>query len=577
MIEVGTAQWLPGPIVAGIVRQFYLPTPARRLGTAHSYSQLEPLALLPVMAVCRAWREEACVHFNQVALVSTEKWTRSLYSHVPMPDLDLALEGGRQRHLRRLFVLCNFPEAEGGWEGDVCNAAWLVRRCGPVPLLREVYFEFAAIPGPTRFDGEHDLACRITGEFARVVGELAKAAPNVHRVSMGRMSEADWRTESLDIVRGAFRQAYNTVGVATTHLDIMSEGAIGYIGMCPPVDGLCSLVLHTLDQTRDVLDLIHRNAASLEVLCIECMSVWSMADLVIADQRPVRMVTYQQLRLLRIADDDPNRDDEARLAGVNPFPRLEMLRCPGDIQQTFAVTVLENSAQLHSLDMPLSADLVSRLGCGVLPALYHIGLNIYHLNEADVHTVAGHLRNVLELCPHVRSVELVPNDSNISSNNLYELHLPPAVQFLDASRLLLTPDMAANLLCACPQLLTARVMLKGMGKYGGYKALPTDKAVRCHRAWFRNLRPSVCSLDLILHHFTKLEQASEAALLLLDVLPRVSRVALAVVRDSDSYSYSYTHKSVLRGICHARSRSVYAAQPHLARIRFVGLESGVDW
>ncbi|KAJ2716649.1 hypothetical protein H4R19_000515 [Coemansia spiralis] len=573
MVEVGSAQWLPRPIVEGIVRQFYLPTPARRLGTVHSYGQLEPLALVPVMAVCRAWREAACVHFYRVGLVSTDKWTRGLYSHAPMPDLAFTLVGGHQRHLRRLFVHCDFPLLKDGWEDNVCEAAELVRRCGPLPLLREVYYEFGANPGPVGFYGERDLARQITGEFARVVGALVQAAPNVHRVSMGRMSEDNWRIMSHDVIRGAFHQAYNTVGVATTHLDIMSEGAVKYIGLCPPVDGLCSLVLSTLGQTRDILDLIHRNAASLEVLCIEWMSPWSAADLVVAGQRPVRVVTYPRLRLLRIAHVGSNGDNGARLAGVNPFPRLEMLRCPNDIQLTFAATVLENSARLRSLDMPLSADLVAGLGRGALPALYHIGLNISHLNEDEegADAMAGHLRNVIELCPRVRSIELVPKYSNTRTTILYGLHLPPAVQFLDASSLLLTPDMAAKLLGACPQLLTARIKIYRMGEYSVDGAPPTDDAVRRRRAQFRNPRPSVCSLELSLHIFIGLQLACETALLLLDVLPRVSHVALAVDNNR------YMHKSVLRGICDARSRPVYAAQPHLARIRFVRLESTADW
>ncbi|KAJ2709362.1 hypothetical protein H4R19_004291, partial [Coemansia spiralis] len=376
MVEVGAAQWLPGPIVAVIVRQFYLPTPARRLGTVHTYTQLERLALVPVMVVCRAWREAACGHFYQMVLVSTEKWTRGLYSRVPMPNLDLALAGGHQRYLRRLFVHCDFPRLEGGWEDDVYEAAGLVRQCGPLPLLREVYFEFEAYQGPAGGDVERDLVCRTTGEFARLVGALARAAPNVHRVSMGRMRGESWSTESYYAIRGAFRQAYETVGAATTHLDIMSKGAVRYMGLCPPVDGLCSLVVSKLGYTRDVLALIHRSAASLEVLCIGWVSAWSTTDLVIAGQRPVRMVTYPRLRLLRIAHSGSSGDNRARLAGVNPFPRLEMLRCPDDVQLTFAATVLENSARLHSLDMPLSADLVARLGRGALPALRHMALNI---------------------------------------------------------------------------------------------------------------------------------------------------------------------------------------------------------
>ncbi|KAJ2712633.1 hypothetical protein H4R19_002655, partial [Coemansia spiralis] len=350
MAEVSAAQWLPGPIVAGIVRQFYLPTLARRLGTMHSYSQLEPLALVPVMAVCRAWREAACGHFYREGLVSTEKWIQGLYFHAPMPGLDLALAGGHQRHLRRLFVHCDFPPLEGGWEDDVCDAAGLVHRCGPLPLLREVYFEFETYPDPVGVDVGDDLACRITAEFARLVGALVKAAPNVYRVSMGRMCEEYWHIMSHDAVQGAFRQAYEMVGAATTHLDIMSEGAVTCMGLCPPVDGLCSLVLVTLGLNRSALELIHRNAASLEVLCIGRVGAWSAADLVIADQRPVRMVTYPQLRLLRIAHGGSNGVNGAKLAGINPFPRLKMLRFPGDIQQTFAATVLENSAWLHSLD-----------------------------------------------------------------------------------------------------------------------------------------------------------------------------------------------------------------------------------
>ncbi|KAJ2712126.1 hypothetical protein H4R19_002917 [Coemansia spiralis] len=571
MVEVSKAQWLPRPIVAGIVRQFYLPTPARRLGTMHSYSQLEPLALVPVMAVCRAWREAACGHFYREGLVSTEKWIQGLYFHAPMPGLDLALAGGHQRHLRRLFVHCDFPPLEGGWEDDVCDAAGLVHRCGPLPLLREVYFEFDKYLGPAGVDGEHDLACRIAAEFARLVGALAQAAPNVHRVSLGEMSGENWRAESHDVVRGAFRQAYNTVGAATTHLDIMSEGAVRYMHLCPPVDDLCSLVLVTLGQTRDVIDLIHRNAASLEVLCIDRTGAWSAADLVIAGQRPIRMVTYPQLRLLRIAHGGSNGDNGARLAGVNPFPRLEMLRCPDDIQLTFAATVLENSARLRSLDMPLSADMVAGLGRGALPVLHHIGLNICHLVGYNADAVAGHLRKVLELCPHVCSIELVHNQSDTHRIVLCGLHLPPAVQLLDASNLLLTADMAAKLLSACPELLTARVTLNRMGECSVDGALPTDDAVRRRRAQFRDPRPSVCSLELTLYCFTKLQLACESALLLLDVLPRVSRVALAV---NDN---RFTHESALRGVCYARRRPIYATRPHLARIRFVGRESTADW
>ncbi|KAJ2708507.1 hypothetical protein H4R19_004710, partial [Coemansia spiralis] len=242
MVEVDAVQWLPRLIVAGIVRQFYLPTPARRVGTVHTYSQLEPLALVPVMAVCRAWREAACVHFYQMVLVSTDKSTRGLYGHAPMPNLALALAGGHQRYLRRLLVHCDFPRLEGGWEDNVCDAAGLVHRCGPLPLLREVYFEFEAYQGPAGGDVERNLVCRTTGEFARVVGALAQAAPNVHRVSMGRMRGESWCTESYYAIRGAFRQAYETVGAATTHLDLMSKGAVRYMGLCPPVDGLCSLV-----------------------------------------------------------------------------------------------------------------------------------------------------------------------------------------------------------------------------------------------------------------------------------------------------------------------------------------------
>ncbi|KAJ2713245.1 hypothetical protein H4R19_002349 [Coemansia spiralis] len=522
------------------------------------------------MAVCRAWREAACGHFYREGLVSTEMSTWGLYSHAPMPNLALALVGGHQRHLRRLFVHCSFPLLKDGRENNVCDAAGLVHRCGPLPLLREVYFEFEAYPGPAGVNGEHDLACRITDEFARLVSALAQAAPNVHRVSMGRMSEENWHTESHDAVRGAFRQAYETVGAATTHLDIMSEGAVRYTDLCPPVDGLCSLVLATLGLDRSALELIHRNAASLEVLCINWTGAWSAADLVIADQRPVRMVTYPQLRLLRIAQNGSNGDNGTILAGVNPFPRLEMLRCPNDIQQTFAATVLENSAWLHSLDMPLSADLVARLGRGALPALHHIGLNICHLNETDAEAVAGRLRNVLELCPHVRSIELVPNHRNPHTNIPYELQLPPAVQSLDVSRLLLTADRAAELLGACPQLLTARASLNGMGECSADGALPSGEAVRRRRARFRSPRPSVCSLELTLYCFTKLRLACEAALLLLDVLPRVSRVALAVESDR------YTHESALRGVCHARRRPVYATRPHLARIHFVKWEPAVE-
>ncbi|KAJ2716633.1 hypothetical protein H4R19_000524 [Coemansia spiralis] len=475
------------------------------------------------------------------------------------------------RHLRRLFVLYNFPPLEGGWEDDVCDAAGLVYWCGPLPLLREVCFEFETYPDPVGVDVGDDMACRITGKFARLVGALAQAAPNVYHVSMGRMCEEYWRIMSHYAVQGVFRQAYEMVGAATTHLDIMSEGAVTCMGLCPPVDGLCSLVLVTLGLNRSALEMIHRNAASLEVLCIGQTGAWSVADLVIADQRPVRMVTYPRLRLLRIAQNGSNGDNGIILAGVNPFPRLKMLRCPGDIQLTFAATVLENSARLRSLDMPLSADLVARLGRGMLPALHHIGLNICHLNEGDKDTVAGHLRKVLELCPHVRSIELIPNHSDAHMSILCELHLPPAVQLLDASNLLLSVDMAAKLLSACPQLLTARVTLNRMGECSVDGALPTDDAVRRRRAQFRDPRPSVCSLELTLYCFTSLQLACESALLLLDVLPRVSRVALAVVSDR------YTHESVLRGICHACSRPVYATRPHLARIRFVGRESTADW
>ncbi|KAJ1725869.1 hypothetical protein LPJ61_005598 [Coemansia biformis] len=413
---------------------------------------------------------------------------------------------------------------------------------------------------------EERMAHGITDGLISLIEELAQLAPNIRRVGLGGESGDSWQVKSYEIVMSALRRAYGAVGTQTTHLRITSAGMARNLAFCPPVDTLRSIVLSIRVQSRSCVELIRRNVHSLEELRIDNMGNLGIDVLVCGNNRLSAPLVYPCLKCLDIGSYGQPGNATGWPAG-NPFPSLEALRSSSYDTQPFVTTVLENRACLRHLDIAMSRELVKALrsgdtfGVGALPNLCSIALWAGHLRHNVASIAVDHLASTLELCPRVRAVCFQDTHQDYAEVVVNRIHLPPTVQYLDIATMRLTVDQAAGMICACSELLAARLSLRGTRQQED-SGPPTLQAIQKHRKMYRTCTPGVHRLELVQLNFVDIQQSCEGVLQLVDVLPRVRHVTIETEHTSSP-------GAVVRGLYYARRRSVYAGRAHLTSIRFV--------
>ncbi|KAI8321379.1 hypothetical protein GQ54DRAFT_298043 [Martensiomyces pterosporus] len=398
MAQASLAQTLPEDIIEDII--FYA-TNLRKLRRTQAAEWHPELCqeLMPLLGVCRHWRSVALpVFYLDLFLTTNDDVTaidRPLRFFHGLTDV---ITNGAEHFIRCARIQVPMASILEGKVVDLLSAAPYTDAVFP----SAVHLTFGVFGGGDP-EGEVPMFKENAAKFCE---RILRLFPNV---------------ESLNFDVRAMRY--------TAHDEIMGDivtgltkarrlGAFDYSGVqsylhVPELTHLATLSRISLFVERadgDIIELVHRNAPTLEYIEIRCVQLGAFVSLI--QDSNGNTVTYPCLKTLYAYAMDYSSTNIRESPEGTPFPALKHLTCAGEYPFNNDILFRGNSATLESLELTITPALLQAaqrynvFEKGRYPRLHRVALESWSGFAMDDELALSVARIPFEVGPNVQVIKV---------------------------------------------------------------------------------------------------------------------------------------------------------------------------
>ncbi|KAJ2321092.1 hypothetical protein IWW52_000961, partial [Coemansia sp. RSA 2704] len=567
------AQLLPAHIIDSIIQ--HVPSVLVERPTICKEAQLPRglHILVPLLQVCRSWRPVACAAFYSNAGVILHSADTYGFTDKDFTRVEDAIANGCRHCIRSVFVMVNAENFNAKWSPRMSNMASIIRELGLLRSVRSVTYYFTL--GYPHIDGEYivpdsDLvyhADNITNNINTFVAAVRDAMPRIRNVRAYNYRPVISIPSVEQVATQVLESVTKIIDRRPDHLSLAHIGFTDELVASPVTELLQSILLSDYQGRELETVLIQRNASTLEKLHIETASLSACLKLVWDYSQPSELVVFTSLKHMIIKWAHGQRNPNERHPTATPFPRLETLVCRGFLPFIAPAILTDFQTHLRHLDVEADQRLLDIYNQdeiftkGSFKTLGYVSLRwgyYFNSNTGYTCTPLAYKSAGLSDCMHT----LCLRDMRLKNISLLvsEVQFPQTLRNLDMANTMLSIDDAMAILIMCPQVLKANLSLTDVSLNLEADTLTTEEIVK-YQDRYRDNAARIKYLGLKSWKCKSVQVAAEFALLLVDVVPSITRVCIAP-------NLLSTQVKLLEDINAARKRSAFASHLRLDSVQF---------
>ncbi|KAJ1729479.1 hypothetical protein LPJ61_003503 [Coemansia biformis] len=569
------AQALPLLVLEAIFRHVLSAPPAIPTLECDRNPPTKQVALLPIMSQCRAWRSVAAAIFYRSAKMWPEQLVASdshKKKHLSLSDI---IATGTHCYLRELIIHVYIPDFAKSWEAGQ-NLGATLSGSGDLGSVSRLELTITADVGlghscAQSNEGEPDreLVDKNVKIFAKQIRHALPNAQSVsvyHSVRYPRLGTAKFEDEcvlsNMDQLVGPnpVRLSLDRMPITKQFVNGLSETTLRSI----------TISMHT--GTQQHVELVRRNAASLERLRINRSTHFSVIKMTCDSRDRNSTLVYPRLECLHISMLTGSRGANMRNPLADPFPRLHTLISRGYFPFRTPGVLVGGKSHIRHLDIDMDAGLQVMLkDCNAFDKGAFSKLQYVSLGWATSGAVWGDYSEQLcqmstEMCAQTRVVRMPNTHIRHMAKLTPTFEYARQLEILDVPHCEFTIDQCIAMLCGCPRLIKANVGLIELSSVTD-KRMPPVEVLQEYQEKYKACTSGVRALGIRNTRFGSARQAGECLVLLADILPSIKRVTV-------SLSSKRSVSKILRAITLASKRPVYKGHRLHKEVEF---SSGHCW
>ncbi|KAJ2785612.1 hypothetical protein H4R18_000428 [Coemansia javaensis] len=530
--------------------------------------------LLPLMAQCRAWRHVAAAMFYNTAKMWAIGREVSKQDKIDWLSLDDVAAMGCQAYVKELHIHVLLSDLAEPWETEPNVAAALAGH-GDLSSVRRLSIFIntnrPSIAAP--WIQQADPAARevVVQNVHALVDQLRRSLRSakcisIHRSQMSRTAVTrvygSCLTEQIPsmIGRDTTQLLLDRLDVTKDMVKVLAQATLRSI----------TIVGHTGSQQH--VELVRRNAATLEKLWLSRITQFSVVKMTRTGRGGVDTLVYPRLESLHISTLIGPRKTRTQQPQIDPFPRLHTLVSRGSFPFYSAAIFDGGRSHIRHLDLDMDTGLMALFkehglaGKGAFAKMQFVSLGWYQSDSAQRDVPHSLVELSAGLSPATRVIRIHAIRTGIMTDAITGLGAATSLEVLDLPRCRLNIDQCIALFSACPRLLKANILFMEP-RYRASLRMPSVDVLREYQENNRSPTSRIRALGIRGTNCKTVRRAGEFIVLLADIFSgTLQRVTFS--RNCNRYPEKLT-----RAVEYAKKRPPYKGR----QIHAVKFDVGDSW